>query len=93
MVIYDSPGAPAQFLEGMGRERAIQEAHPAAGKADSGGAGFKNCCCCTGTSGPAVPLLHHRRAAGRKGLAMRTVGKLPHANVNLNCRDKEASRA
>ncbi|WP_183049287.1 hypothetical protein [Sphingomonas sp.] len=93
MVIDDSPGAPAQFLEGMGRERAIQEAPQTIGEADPGSAGFKNCCCCTGTSGPAVPLLHHRHAAGREGLAMRTVGKLPHANVNLNCRDKEASRA
>jgi hypothetical protein len=87
MVIYDSPGAPAQFLEGMGRERAIKEAHRTADKADPGGAGFKNCCCCTGTPGPAVHWLHHRRDAGRNGLAMRTVGKLPHASVNLNCRD------
>jgi hypothetical protein len=89
MVIYYSPGAPAWTPEGgnpegLERERAIQIA-ALAGGAGCGLAGFENCCCSQGTSGRVVRKLHHRHAAGRS-LAGGTMGKLPHASVNLNCR-------
>lgn len=66
--------------------RAIQIA-ALAGGAGCGLAGFENCCCSKGTPGRVVRKLHHRHAAGHDGLAGGTMGKLPHASVNLNCRD------
>lgn len=38
-----------------------------------------------------VRELRHARAAGRKGLAKRTVGKVLHSSVNLNCRGNVAA--
>ena len=66
--------------------RAIQDA-ALAGGAGCGLAGFEKCCCSPGTPGRVVRKLHHRHAAGHLGLAGGTMGKLPHASVNLNCRD------
>jgi len=67
--------------------RAIQIA-ALAGGAGCGLAGFENCCCSKGTPGRVVRKLRHRHAAGRKGLAGGTMGKLPHASVNLNYRGR-----
>ena len=74
-------------LHGFGSgapERMSRVGTVAMGDAGCGHAGFKRCRCCKGTHGPAVRLLRHHPAAGRKGLAMRMIGKLPHASVNLN---------